>query len=511
MSTMTPPSPTALPRPRREGFPVSWSLLIIVGLYGLLAVLYAVYTPLWQAPDEPAHFNNIRLLATTGRLPVLQPGDYDEAYLNELKAHRFPPEWPIDGLRYEAHQPPLYYLLAVPVWWLGEDLDLRGRVLLLRLQSVVWGAGVVWLIGMAVRHLFPRRPDLAVLTAGFAALLPMHLAMMAAINNDGLSELLIAAVVVRLLMHLRHPEGEPRAWLGTGLLTGLALMTKFQAYILVPLVATVWLWQVVRGTPALRNAMAWLAPMLLVPLPWWLRNGLVYGLNDPLGLQRHEAIVTGQPRTAVWIAQFGPAAYVERLGEFTFKSFWGVFGWLGVFLDGRVYALLGLLSLLVVAGWIGQGVHRHRQAELTAWQRRGLVLLGGQALLVVAGYVWYNLDFVQHQGRYLFPGLLPFSLGFALGWQGLRTTVGSAAGALLAALVAGGLALRGWQTGDVDGRGLLVTTVVALLLWLQSRKPTIPALVWDGSLLMLLVLLALYALFGAIVPQLTAVLSAVGA
>ncbi len=510
MSTITPPSPTARPRPNRKGLPASWPLLLILGIYGVLAVLYAVYTPLWQAPDEPAHFNNIRLLATTGRLPILQPGDYDEAYLNELKAHRFPPTWPVEGLRYEAHQPPLYYLLAVPVWWLGEGLDLRGRVLLLRLQSALWGAGVVWLIGVAARRLFPQRPDLAVLAAGFAALLPMHLAMMAAINNDGLSELLMAAVVVRLLEHLRHPEGRPRAWLGTGLLTGLALLTKFQAYILVPLVGAVWLWQAVRGGKAARKAAAWLAPTLLVPLPWWLRNGLVYGLNDPLGLQRHDAIVIGQPRTAAWIAQFGPTAYGERLGEFTFKSFWGVFGWLGVFLDARVYALLGLLSLLVVAGGVGQGIRWRRAGGLTAWQRRGLLLLGGQCALVVASYAWYNLSFVQHQGRYLFPALLPLSLGFALGWQGLRTATGSAAGAILAAWVAVGLALQGWQRGDVDGRALMVTVVVALLLFVHSRKPKAPAFIWNGVLLMMLVLLALYALFGAIVPQLTAGLSARG-
>jgi len=508
MSTMTSPSPMARARPNREALRSLWPLLVIAGLYSLLAVLYAVYTPLWQAPDEPAHFNNIRLLATTGRLPVLQPGDYDEAYLNELKARRFPPEWPVEGLRYEAHQPPLYYLLAVPVWWLGEGLDLRGRVLLLRLQSALWGAGVVWLIGMAVRRLFPLHPDLALLAAGFAALLPMHLAMMAAINNDGLSELLIAAVVVRLLEHLRHPEGGSRAWLGTGLLTGLALLTKFQAYILVPLVGTVWLWQAVKGGKAANKAVAWLAPTLVVPLPWWLRNGLVYGLNDPLGLQRHDAIVIGQPRTADWIARFGPVAYLERLGEFTFKSFWGVFGWLGVFLDGRVYALLGLLSLLVVAGWVGQGIRWRREGGLTAWQRRGLILLGWQCVLVGASYAWYNLSFVQHQGRYLFPALLPLSLGFALGWQGLRTAAGSAAGAMLMALVAVGLVLQGWQSGDVDGRGLMVTVVIALLLFAQSRQPKTPALVWNGGLLVLLVLLALYALFGAIVPQLTAVLSA---
>ncbi|MCX7851230.1 MAG: hypothetical protein N2383_00465, partial [Caldilineales bacterium] len=123
----------------RQVLLAAWPLWLILAVYGLLAALYAVYTPLWQAPDEPAHFNNIRVLATTGRLPVLQPGDYDEAYLNTLKTRRFPSDLPITGLRYEGHQPPLYYLLATPVWWAGEGLTLRGRVILLRWQSALWG------------------------------------------------------------------------------------------------------------------------------------------------------------------------------------------------------------------------------------------------------------------------------------------------------------------------------------------------------------------------------------
>jgi hypothetical protein len=36
--------------------------------------------------------------------------------------------------------------------------------------------------------------------------------------------------------------------------------------------------------------------------------------------------------------------------------------------------------------------------------------------LTLAGYLYYNLTFVQHQGRYLFPALIPIGLAFAIGW-----------------------------------------------------------------------------------------------
>ncbi len=49
---------------------------------------------------------------------------------------------------------------------------------------------------------------------------------------------------------------------------------------------------------------------------------------------KHEIMV--RVRAAATLAQSGDAEYVERLSEFTLTSVWGVFGWLGVFMDSRV-------------------------------------------------------------------------------------------------------------------------------------------------------------------------------
>ncbi len=488
-----------------------WQLAVILAAYLILASLFAIFTPVWQAPDEPAHFNYVRTLAATGRLPVLQPGDYDEAYLNQIKARKFPADMAIDGIRYEGHQPPLYYWLATPILWASGGLGLKAQVIALRLFGVLIGAGVVALIWASIRRLFPRQPWRANLAAGFTALLPMHLAMMASINNDGLSELLIAAGMYRLIGHLKHASLPARAWAYTGLIIGLGLLTKFQAYILLPLAGIVWLWQVMetRRTPDaqrsswFRTGLAWLVPALALPLAWWLRNMAVYGATDPFGLIRHNAIVTGQPRTADWILANGWPGYLERLGEFTFKSFWGVFGWLGVFLDSRLYTMLALLTLLIVAGlcvWFWRWRRGHEVLE--AWQRRAMALLGLQVVLVVAAYAWYNVDFVQHQGRYLFPALLPLSLAFALGLETLAAREGSRVGAVVAALIAVLAVLAGLTGGDVDGWTALLAAGAALLLAANGWVRRAPLAVWGGVVLGFLALLSVYALFWAIRPQL---------
>jgi len=58
-----------------------YTFTLIVIVYIAIATLYAINTPKWQTPDEPAHFNYIRYIAETGTLPVLQRGDYDQEYL----------------------------------------------------------------------------------------------------------------------------------------------------------------------------------------------------------------------------------------------------------------------------------------------------------------------------------------------------------------------------------------------------------------------------------------------
>ena len=91
-------------------------LALIVLIYLLIGGLYAVKTPDWQVPDEPAHYNYVRQLATEGRLPVLEMGDYDQDYLGRLTSERFPPELSLVAVEYEDWQPPLYYLLTTPVF-----------------------------------------------------------------------------------------------------------------------------------------------------------------------------------------------------------------------------------------------------------------------------------------------------------------------------------------------------------------------------------------------------------
>lgn len=375
--------------------------LLILLAYLVIGGLFASLTPDWQAPDEPAHYNYVKQLAN-GRFPIMQPGDYDEAYKNEVVSAGFTPPYSIDSFTYEDWQPPLYYLLLTPVFWLTN-----GSLLALRLVSVVLGGGVVVLAYALARRLFPDKMWLAWATAVFVAFLPQHLAIMASINNDALAELIIAAILVILMKAKRLETGD---WRLVGVLLGLGFLTKGTVY---PLTAVTGL-AIIRQTwgdwrKFIHTGFQAAIPAILLGGLWWGRNIAIYGGLDLLGKAAHDAVVIGQPRTTDWITERGLVEVVRLFIQTTFNSFWGQFGWMAWPMNnpGWLYPLLWVGTAVVILGLV-----LSRQSLVSS--RQSFILLV-TFLLTLGVHVGYNVTFVQHQGRYLFPALLPIGVGVSVG------------------------------------------------------------------------------------------------
>jgi 4-amino-4-deoxy-L-arabinose transferase-like glycosyltransferase len=397
--------------------PAAWILIAVVLAYCLLGILYAIYTPPWQTPDEPAHYNYVRYLVEQRRLPVLQIGDYPHDYLEEIKAARFPPEMTIDPIRYEFWQPPLYYLLAAPIYLL-----FGGALIPLRLFPVACGAGLLIVAYGIGRRVFPGNESLALGAVALIAFVPQHLAMTAAVNNDALAELILAGVMWGLVRYVAGDgqtggsSGELRGLAAIGVLIGLGLLTKTSTVVSVPLALAALLLS--RKRVDISSAASLLLPALLLVLPWLVRNAAVYGGLDVLAWGRHSAVVADQPRTAEWIALYGPGNVLRWGLTTTFQSFWAKFGWMAVPIDPRIYLALALFCGLAGAGFVlyVRRAWRERGLRLDEGPQRAAGLLALWLLLTGTSYLWYNTTFVQHQGRYLFPALIPIAVVFALGW-----------------------------------------------------------------------------------------------
>ncbi len=483
----------------RLGLP-SIVLALIVVAYLLLGTAYALGTPKWQAPDEPAHFNYVVYVAENYRFPVLQMGDYPHAYLEEIKAASFPDDMSIELLRYEFHQPPLYYLLAAIVYKITSFLPLDGRVLALRLLSVVLGGVLLYAAYRLVKEIFPDDEALALGATAFVAAVPMHLALTAALNNDTLAELILVGVLWGLVRWIK--EGQGVTPIGLGALIGLGLVTKTTAYVALPLAFIVIVGLHRRSVRDLGRSLAavfW--PALLLALPWWIRNVAVYGDMDFLGLGRHEAVIVGQPRTAEWLAQLGAFELVKRFLATTFRSFWAQFGWMGVLVDERIYLALALVCALVGLGFL-LFVWRSGQT-LSSYQKSALGLLGLSALFTLASYLWYNVQLVQHQGRYLFPALVPLGLAFALGWREVlvRERAKIIVGLFFVLLLL--LAVEGFLTGDFHKWSMALLAGGLVVCGLRVLLPERYACLVQFSLYLGLFVLDAVCLFWFVIPGLT--------
>ena len=397
-------------------------LTILLG-YLVAGALYARFTPAWQLPDEPAHYNYIRQVAQAGCCPRIEPGDWSSEYLARLTNGRFAPDLlgELDSVQYEDHHPPLYYMLASLVFKLGE-----GNLASLRLVSVLLGAGAVVLSYAVSRRILPQQPQVALGTMALVAFLPQHLHMMSAVNNDALAVLFAGLTLLWLLRYLNADQVP--TW-QLGLIVGLAFLTKLTIYFLAPLAALAICLKWRRSGLPLPELFRSLAVFVLVAGAigggWWLRNVAVYGFPDFLGLAAHDLVVADQPRTADYIAARGIVGFAIDLLGTAFKSFWGQFGWMALPLDdvlgGWVYRGFGILLL---GGLLG-ALLACRRAALPA---APLTLLLVMILTVLLQFSYYNLEFQQWQGRYLFPALIPIAFFLAYGidhWgQGLPQAEG---------------------------------------------------------------------------------------
>ena len=393
--------------------------LVLLG-YVTLGVALSIANPLWEAPDEPQHFQYVKFVAQHGRLPTAA---------DNLPYLSVEPQS-------EVRQPPLYYVLAAsvarwvdldrnPAWlrnpyfaWnrpplsngvalhtLAEAWPFRGMVLgahLMRACSVLLGAGTVALAYALAREVTQSR-QLALLSAALTAFTPVFLLSTASINNDNAVALCSS---VSLLAGAKALSGRGRQrwrWLLAFVAaSALALASKAEAIFLVPA--------------------GLVLALLLVFQQWkWSRRSVAAALL---------AVVLSAAGCAGWALSMG-SSYVVLLRRFrpgsleglapslrdTFETYWGSLGWDVIRLPASVYAGFLVVLALSALGWALRA--RAERELLSAVQRRQVVWLGLVVAEVEAGIVYRNTVLFHNQdaahARFLLPVLAASSLLIVLG------------------------------------------------------------------------------------------------
>jgi 4-amino-4-deoxy-L-arabinose transferase-like glycosyltransferase len=382
--------------------PKHWLLGLLLAIYIVAAGFHAMLAPVGEtgyqnAPDEAAHVNFVRILAT-GRLPTQQDAARDPQQRS-----------------YEWHQPPLYYALATAFLGAGP----KG----MRVFSILCGVAGICLIYLCLFRLFPSEPGIAVLAAGVAALTPGHIANTSTVNNDVLLEVCCTAAVLALIISLRNGFSLWRAgWLGVAV--GAAMLTKATGLLLLPVIALAFplLKRENETIATLLRGYAWCLTVAALICGWWyLRNMLMY--HELLPLKEFAAAFSGTAQAADFANRVGWGVYWQQALMMTFMSFWAVYGTprlaakgIPGFLPDQIYLVMGLVCLGVLVGMIR--LHFQRR-ELTATQQRAIWIMFALLGLVSLAFLGFLSHYFQAQGRYLYPAMLPICTILAMGWRTL--------------------------------------------------------------------------------------------
>lgn len=394
-------------------------LLALIAAHVALAIGFATQTP-WRtrglvtigpsvaqdigAPDERQHANYVARLVQGEGLPVFKADD-PNLYEN-----------------YQSHQPPLFYEVA-NVWARFSGLDgVESRDAGLRLRALNILVGAVGVAGVFFAAFWATRQEVAALTAAaFAALIPMNLALNGAVSNDPLLITLCAWALAFLALGVREGWTPARA-LGVGLLTGFALLTKTTALALLPAILAAAL---IRRPDAKSVAMV-TVPLLLLSVPWFLRNQSLYG--DPFAIGAFNKAFVGSAQKATMVGQVIPIAqpgvdpetayWKDWVGFWTARSFVGVFGYMDVWLtqSGRLSATFDQNRLYwVVLAVLGVGLLLGLRGFADAKERGPLIVFAIFGAVVVVLFLRFNQQYFQAQARYVYPALAVWATGIGIG------------------------------------------------------------------------------------------------
>lgn len=497
------------------------ALIILLGFI-ILAVIYSLINPIFEAGDESRHYAVVKYMADTGQLPI-----QDKVIVGEALHH-----W-----EHEGNQPPLYYAISAlltswidtgsweDVYWynphtsIGDPLRLdnknivihplhepwQGHVLavhLLRFFSISLATLTVAVSYLIALTLSQGNRWFAIGAMAITAFNPMFIFISSAVNNDNAVILFVTLalwVMVSMIEQMgkwtnqylkksinqRPNDSKKEPWWGgwlfvrwlllLGLLIGLGALSKLYAIGLLPLAGLLFIWLAYQRTNTfnqmIQAILLWsiiVGSLVLVIAGWfYLRNALIYE-GDFLALQSMRDAAGTRDRDLTLATLW---AEFEGLRI----AYWALFGGVNVLVAPWIYTILDTVSFMALLGLVmftvhtvynryiissyenpvaldenkidsftnskialdpnlqkGDGLEKKQPekdkvvvtslAEVVTLQihQPVLVLLLGWCLIMLAGFIVWNLTQPATQGRLFYPAIAAISalmmIGLSYGW-----------------------------------------------------------------------------------------------
>lgn len=415
---------------------------------------WATFVPLWQTPDEQAHFSQVQNFAELSSNTPFPVNLSREIWLSEValgtdrdpagnNKYTYHPEFNITyskslvGLYEESianlpksnrtnyvknegtWYPPAYYFLAAGFYKVLNEGSLFDRVFFVRLASVLTLVGLAFVAHKIGRLLFVNdsRPLILAVLVGFT---PMVTFVHAGVSSDALFNLLFSIFLWRCLSLIKNGlKLSEIFWLALVII--ISFWTKPQANIMVfivgPLLITLFILQKNKDWKPFLAILAVFALALV---------GIVIRIRA--GVSIFPETEYGPPLS---FAPFKILEHLEFTAQHTYREvlpwFWGVFRWLSL---GLPETLRKVTNFLTVISFLGFGYYLFSEARKKTLSKQFwmLIFLAFSTIVYFSALSAFDFGFRQShgysfgiQGRYFFPVIIPFMVVFLVGLRRLST------------------------------------------------------------------------------------------
>lgn len=419
----------------RKALKSSWPLLIILGIYLALVVLYSWATPPFEGPDEPQHYAYIEWLVDQNNFPPQGEASWDTP------------------VQQESSQPPLYYLLAsIPARLVGVDnpraeyrpnphplkgfplnypdndnraihypgdaSPLTGGWLALYLArgiTIIFGVLLIISIFALARQVVPDQKQVAIAAAFLVAVIPQVVFLSGVASND-IPVAAMSTVTLCLLVVFIRRDWSNFLSFGIGLTFGLSVLIKVSALTLAVPIALAFFWKALYRRSSWRDVVvsgAFIGFGALLTAGWWfMRSWILFG--SPLGLETHDQ--------APWAID-DPALSGEPRFRWTevFRSFWIWLGWGTIRPSDEFYTIFFAFAFLAGLGIVVIAIKSWRSGWRPKPETIAITAVLVSAFLTTSVFleIWMRRVTAPY-GRLMYPVIGVVAILLIIGWRSIH-------------------------------------------------------------------------------------------
>lgn len=381
--------------------------------------------PVFQTPDEQAHFAQLQWYAENKNLEIDRENNLslEVATAEEILGTRrdgqgnnkytYHPQYknnspiPVMPINYRtvyigkeaALYPPLYYLLDAPFYLLAHSQNLYWRVMLSRLLPIILNILLFvcsYFVGKAIWNDKLKSTTLAIAVT----FQPMISYVSAGIHPDNLLNLLCSVMILISILIIKNKITIKYLFL-LGILMFLSVETKQTVLFFLPAVFAAVIWKKLGLIPAF---LLLLMPAAAFIFRWNIQYMPYVGPESPLaGMDFWQYLHFRLPKLAfeMW------------------PWYWGVFKWLGVALPALWMKIITRIAVISILGLIIK-FFREKRNTLEFKILSFFVICNFSFIIYMFLWDWRLMQSMGYsqglQGRYLFPAIVPQMALFLVGF-----------------------------------------------------------------------------------------------